>query len=58
MENVVESSDQVFADLPAKITLKQAGPCLLRAKQDRRHPGLLGGEEREECRLFLIRLTG
>ena len=31
---------------PAKITLKQAGPCLLRAKQDRRHPGLLGGRER------------
>ena len=57
MDNAVERSDQVFADCPAKITLKQAGPCLLRAKQDRRHPRVVG-REREECRLFVIRLTG
>ena len=52
MENVVESSDQVFADLPREDYVEagsKAGPP---------SPRVVGRGGREECRLFVIRLTG
>ena len=56
MENVVESSDQVFADLPREDSVEAGSSLPPEGKAGPPPRRVVGREEREECGLFLIRL--
>ena len=59
MENVVERSDQVSADLPREDYVEAGRSLLPDVKAGPPPPqGCWEEEEREECKLFVIRLTG
>ena len=58
MENVVEGSDQVFADLPREDYVEAGRSLPPEGKAGPPSPRVVGRGGKEECRLFLIRLTG
>ena len=58
MESAVESSDQVFADLPREDYVEAGRSLTPEGKAGPLSPRVVGRGGREECRLFVIRLTG